>query len=64
MLACIEFTIRFARCQRIIAFMSGANDLSGFVANELSGFILSFEGTQGDGYETDKIATGAFNEGE
>jgi len=42
--------------------MSGANGLSGFVAHDLSGFILSFEGTQGDGYETDKIATGAIND--
>ena len=40
--------------------MSRANELSGSVANKLSGFMLTLEG-QGGKHETDKIATGAFD---
>ena len=37
-----------------------ANELSGSVANELSGFMISLD-KQGGVHEPDKIATGDFN---
>jgi hypothetical protein len=41
--------------------MSRINKLSGSVANELSGFMIFLGIRQGDGHETDKIATGAID---
>jgi hypothetical protein len=41
--------------------VSRTNKLSGSVAHELSGFMISLGGRQGDGHETDKIATGAID---
>lgn len=51
----------YSQCrQHIRAFVSRANELSGSVANELSGFMILLE-IQGGGHEMDKIATGDFN---
>lgn len=41
--------------------MSRINKLSGSVANELSGFMISHGSIQGEGHETGKIATGAID---
>lgn len=41
--------------------LSRANELSGSVANELSGFMIPLD-QQGGSHETDKVATGAFND--
>ena len=38
--------------------MSRINELSGSVANELSGFMVHLGRDQGGTHETDKIATG------
>jgi hypothetical protein len=40
--------------------VSRTNELSGSVANELSGFMISLD-KQGGSHETDEIATGDFN---
>jgi len=40
--------------------LSRTNNLSGSVANDLSGFMISLE-VQGGVHETDEIATGAFD---
>ncbi len=46
--------------QGINSPMLRTNELSGSVANELSGFMIHLD-KQGGGHETDKIATGDFN---
>lgn len=48
-------------CQLACRGMSRINKLSGSVANELSGFMISHGSIQGEGHETGKIATGAID---
>ncbi len=47
--------------QFFTSFVSRINNLSGSVANKLSGFMIFLDIHQGGGHETDKVATGAID---
>ena len=56
----IYFTTKIHFWRHKARHMSRTNNLSGSVANDLSGFMISLE-VQGGVHETDEIATGAFD---